>query len=263
MDLGGRAAPGCRVVPGGVGSQVRCSLIPPGLSAARIPRWDLWRSGPGRCRPGNIAIATASAAWHRPRRLGSQGHHSPQHRGYTGCTATRGAPPRPALTQEESECQEVHGQPSALPRGTRRQHCGRVRGMAWGARRPVPGLSRLWHGHAPRGAPTQHGGAPWGQHWEVGLDGAVGSRSSPGWHPVPTPVAMPQTGAYGCAPHPQTAYELCRAPSCPARGGSIPSGVTGVPGGSQHQARASRGGEPGAPEPARQGRPCCWLGSRC
>lgn len=34
-------------------------------------------------------------------------------------------------------------------------------------------------------------------------------------------------------------------------------------GGSQHQVRASQGGEPGAPEPAGREHPCRWPGSRC
>lgn len=75
-----------------------------------------------------------------------------------------------------------------------------------------------------------------------GVGGAVGSQKPPGWHPVPTPVTVPQpcmaprgcgtqTRVHGCASHSQTLHELCRAPSCPARGGSIPLSATGVPGG--------------------------------
>lgn len=133
-----------------------------------------------------------------------------------------------------------------------------------------PGLSQLPHSGAPWGAPTQHGSAPREQHWEVGAVGSQSPGVAPSAHPrscAPAPhspegLRHTAPGAWPCpAPPDSTQAVLC--PILPCSGGSTPLSVTGVPTGSQHWARASWGGEPGPPELAGQGHPCCWLGSCC
>lgn len=233
-------------MPGRVGSQVRRSLILPGLSAARIPRWDLWPSGPGCCRPGSITIATAPAAQHPPPRAGSQGHYSPR------IVGTRGV--QPCMVPQQSQ---------RLPsrRASARRSMG-SQGLCLGGHRDntVAGRGAQYGAQGGQGPASPHS-APQGQHRRVRPGGHLGTKS-PGVTPSAYPTAMPQpcmgpgccstqTRVHSHALHPQTLHKLCRAHPV--------SSVTGVPGGSHCRARASQGGDPGALEPAGQGHP--W--SRC
>lgn len=89
---------------------------PAGLNAAQIPRWDLQYPGPHRI---NMALRpTAPAQGSGP--------------GATAAPGTVGA----ALTQEESEDQDIHGQPRALPVG-HRDGAAAWGSTAWASRSPT------------------------------------------------------------------------------------------------------------------------------
>lgn len=119
----------------------------------------------------------------------------------------------------------------------------------------------------PRG-PWAAAGSAWGEHrdtmvvyrvWQWGMATAAWLLPAPAWRCTPgtalgtrirlgsrvpkSPSVARCDRPHGHAPslhtdpgtrpfpHPQTPHELCRGPSCPARGGSIPPSVTVIPGG--------------------------------
>lgn len=215
-----RGAPGMQSAAGGSREPGQALANPAGLSAAQIPLGFLAGICSAQALSDSGSINTATTA--RGRCPGGvPGPPQPWVCSHTWGTAG------PVLTQEQSECQDIHGQPRALPGGTK---------MMLQRGHSCRGLSQLWHSHTPRGA---------------------GGRQHP-----PPPLAAP-TGLRGAAPPSQTPHGQCRAPShsprqrpspslCPAPAPLSPEGL-----------RDTWGQEPAAPEQAGQGHPCSWPGSRC